>query len=356
MKGRIRIFAANFSVILLLASCAKDTKPIAVNQGPTPYKFVKPFNFPGASLPMDNPLTEEGVYLGRMLFYDPILSDDSTISCASCHKQSNGFADVGALSKGVRNRVGNRNSMTLINLAWQTSFFWDARQVRLKRQVLEPIQNHVEMNMNLVDLLKKLKSLNRYKKAFSDAFPGTEPNTENMAMAIEQFLLTLVSANSKFDQFRPQNQSVFNASEKRGFELFNSQPPAGADCFHCHGGVLSNVNRITNNGLDSVFADRGLGGITGKLHEMGLFKTPTLRNIELTAPYMHDGRFQTLEEVINHYSDNVKFNSPNIDPNFGTHNNTNLHLTVQQKADLLAFLKTMTDTTFLHNQAFASPF
>lgn len=356
MRSKISPLGFLFGLSIVFTSCVKDIKPIAQNQGPTPYIFQKPINFPGASLPSDNPLTVEGIYLGRMLFYDPIVSEDSSISCSSCHKQINGFADVSAFSKGVKNRTGGRNSMALINMAWQSSFFWDARQVRLRSQVLEPIQDHREMNMNLVSLEKKLKNLTRYKKAFSAAFPENEPSIEHMALALEQFLLTLVSANSKFDQFKPSNQTAFNASEKRGFELFNFQPPLGADCFHCHGGVLANVNRITNNGLDTVFIDKGMGAITGKLNEIGLFKTPTLRNVELTAPYMHDGRFKTLEEVINHYSDNVYFNSPNIDANFGTHNSNNLKLSIQQKADLLAFLKTMTDTSFIHNPAFAPPF
>lgn len=348
-------------------SCKREAPlPIKSPYQPTPVKpsDIFPASFGMPLIPKDNPLTEEGIYLGRMLFYDPVLSLDSSISCASCHRQEFAFGDPKMLSKGVFGLLGTRNAPPLFNLAWQRTFFWDARQRRLRDLVFEPIQDHREMAMNVIRLEEKLKRLNRYQNAFRHAF-GEEPNLYHMSLAMEQFLMSIVSANSKFDKFFPRNLSAFTPQERDGFLLFNgtpdstTRPATGADCFHCHGGVHAQAIDpsigIVSNGLDAIITDKGYGNITGKAFDLGKFKTPSLRNLVYSAPYMHDGRFATLEEVIDHYSDNLKFNAPNLSPQLN-HGNLHLQLTAQQKSNLMAFLKTMTDSSLLTNKAYSNPF
>ncbi len=314
------------------------------------------------ALPADNPLTVEGVYLGRLLFYDPILSVDSSISCASCHFQNVAFADPAKLSTGVFNLKTGRNAPALYNLAYSRVFFWDGRQTRLREQVFEPIQAHNEMAMKLPILESKLKRTERYKIWFDKAF-HTTPNVMDMSLAMEQFMLTLVSANSKFDDFFPGKFDVLSEEEKRGAFLFNNFiENGGADCSHCHGGILVQQNNpngggIANNGLDMTFSDKGFGAITGLAVDMGTFKTPSLRNIALTAPYMHDGRFATLDDVINQYSDSVKFTSPTLHPIMKKHETTGQRkLTAQEKSDLKAYLLTLTDNVFVNNPAYSNPY
>ena len=256
-------------------------------------------------------------------------------------------------------------------MAYSRKFFWDGRQNRLANLVFEPIQAHNEMGLNLPELEDRLKKSELYQNWFRKAF-NNEPNIGQMSMAMEQFLLTLVSSDSRLDKAGP-SLSGLNASEKAGFKLFQTLTNLqggqnqGADCFHCHGGILFQAQNpfaggITNNGLDATFTDLGAGAITGKTSDNGLFKTPSLRNITLTAPYMHDGRFQTLEEVINHYSDSINFNSPNISPNLANHVSgpggppEQMKLTSTQKINLLNFLKTLTDTTFISNPKYSNPF
>ncbi|MFN5216236.1 MAG: cytochrome-c peroxidase [Bacteroidota bacterium] len=366
-------------VIGLLAlgfsSCEKDPDD-PLHKNPSVYKttLVDPTTiFPGGrfgmpSLPSDNPFTAEGIQLGRMLFYDPILSFDSSISCGSCHRQENGFAEPKKLSTGINGLQVGRNASPLFNLAYSRKFFWDARQNTLRELVFEPIQAHNEMAMTLTLLAKRLARTDRYIEYFDKAF-GSKPNVFDMSKAMEQFLLTLVSKDSRFNGFFPGKFSLLSESEKRGALLYNGLVDfdavtgltTGADCFHCHGGALAQQNNpdmggIANNGLDGNFSDKGFGAITGNPADRGLFKTPSLLNIEVTGPYMHDGRFATLDDVINHYSDNVNYLSPTISPMMAAHGNKQLKLTAQQKADLKAFLLTMTDNTFLTNPAYGNPF
>jgi cytochrome c peroxidase len=352
---------------MLFTACRKDPKADDKNTSgyqPTLIdpKTIFPASFGIPALPADNPLTVEGVYLGRMLFYDPVLSLDSSISCASCHFQQNAFADPNKVSTGILGLKTSRNAPAIFNLAYQNIFFWDARQKTLHEQVLEPIQAHNEMGMTLSVLQKKLRNLPRYQQGFQKAFQ-TEPDIINMAKALEQFMLTIVSKDSKFNKFFPGNFSVLTEEEKRGAFLFNRfREDGGADCSHCHGGQLvqqlnPNAGGIANNGLDLVFADKGFGAISGKSPDNGTFKTTSLLNIAVTAPYMHDGRFSTLEQVIDHYSDNVLFNSPTLHPIMKKHEPDGQRLlTVQQKSDLKAFLLTMTDSVFLKNPAYSNPF
>jgi len=318
-------------------------------------------------LPSDNPLTLEGIALGRMLFYDPILSIDSSISCGSCHKQQYAFADGPvALSRGVFGLATHRNTPPIFNLAYNKKFFWDARQNTLRELVFEPIQAHNEMAMTLPLLDRRLRRSTLYKDAFLKAF-NAEPNVFDMSLAMEQFLLSIVSYRSRFNDFFPGKFSYLSDEEGTGALLFNALVNfdldgnvTGADCFHCHGDSKAQIQDPTfgglaNNGLDLVFTDKGYGAITGKAQDMGTFKTPSLLNIAVTGPYMHDGRFKTLDEVINHYSEGVLFNSPNLSPMM-SHEGKNLNLKANQKAALKAFLMSMTDTAFLNDTRYSNPF
>ncbi len=361
------------STVLLLTLNSCEDKPSGNDKPNFKTTLIDPASIfdkklgPVPILPADNPLTVEGIELGRMLFYDPILSIDSTVSCGSCHKQEFAFADGPvALSRGVFGLVTNRNTPPLFNLAYNKKFFWDARQNTLRELVFEPIQAHNEMAMTLPMLDRRLRRSSMYKDAFLKAF-NAEPNVFDMSLAMEQFLLSIVSYQSKFNEFFPGRFSKLTDEEGKGALLFNALVNfdldgnvTGADCFHCHGDNKAQIQDptfggIANNGLDLVFTDKGYGGITGRFQDMGTFKTPSLLNIELTGPYMHDGRFRTLDEVIDHYSEGVKFNSPNLNPMM-SHEGRHLNLKPEQKAALKAFLLSMTDTAFIHNPKYSNPF
>jgi cytochrome c peroxidase len=325
----------------------------------TPYNFIMPQGFPAVNLPADNPLTEEGILLGRMLFYDPILSLDSTQSCASCHKQENAFTDPRQFSEGITGAVGTRNSMPIFNILWQkTGFFWDGRAPGIRDQVIGPVTNPIEMaHETFCDALDKLRETSRYRNKFCEAFGDDVITEDRYQMALEQFLITLVSADSKSDKIE-NGQGSFTFDELSGRKIFFGEPPLGGDCFHCHGtiGTFSTFE-YTNNGLDTSFTDIGMAEVSGKSYDQGKFKTPSLRNIALTAPYMHDGRFNTLKEVIDFYTDSVQESSPNLDP-LMNHNNTGIKLQLNeiQKGQLIKYLETLTDTTFINNPAFSNPF
>ena len=370
LKRQFFVWVVVFS--LGFQSCREEDNAIKTEGTYTPTKIelstIFPKEFGTPALPKDNPLTVEGVYLGRMLFYDPVLSIDSSISCASCHKQEYAFAEPVAFSTGVFGLKTERNASALFNLAYNKKFFWDARVNTLRDLVFEPIQAHNEMSMTLPLLRDKLLKINRYKEYFKKAF-NSEPNVFDMSLAMEQFLLTIVSKDSRFNQFFPgDNVSILNASELRGAFIFNglvnfdaNGKTKGADCFHCHGGELAQQNNISmggisNNGLDMNFEDLGFGGITNLSQDRGTFKAPSLINIALTGPYMHDGRFKTLEEVVDHYSDNVNYSSPNLHPQMSIHGGKQLNLSQQQKDDLLAYLRTMTDKVFITNPKYSNPF
>ncbi len=352
---------------LLVKGCKKD--PVANDEKldgvheTTPYVLEHKPWYPPFRLPVDNQLTEEGVMLGRMLFHDPILSLDSTLSCAGCHIQKKGFTDGLKLSKGIKNQIGTRNSMALANLMWHNRLFWDGRALSIRQQVLGPIQAHNEMSMNLFDLMKRLQQSTRYQPAFKKAFNADQVTPEFLSKALEQFLVTMVSFNAPIDKLygRTDTLNVISASALRGLKLFMQQvEDGGADCFHCHSNVpffgnTSLNGSMSNNGLDMTFSDKGLGNVTGNETDNGKFKVPSLRNVEFTAPYMHDGRFDNLEEVLDFYSDQIKLQSPNLDINIASHNKQ-LNLTAQQKTDIIEFLKTLSDTEFMDNPKFKTPF
>lgn len=329
----------------------------------TPYNLVIPPFFPPMDIPADNPLTNEKVALGRFLFWEKKLSGDNTMSCGSCHLAGHSFSDNNQFSTGITGAVGNRQSMALINLGWAYNYFWDGRAITLESQVIEPVQNPIEMNESWANALAELQTDPLYPPMFEAAFGSTEITQDRAAKAMASFLRTMISANSKFDKQRI-GEYEFTPSEENGFNLFLAEGGSpeevqggqnGADCFHCHGhGAMQMTDYlIHNNGLDAVFTDLGVGGITGNELDMGKFKTPTLRNVELSAPYMHDGRFNTLEEVVNHYNSGGQPSST-IDP-FMKYTVGGLDLSEQSKADIIAFLKCLTDTSFVNNPNFSDP-
>lgn len=317
--------------------------PIDLPAKPVGHRMTFPRHIPLPALPTDNPLLNSRVKLGEMLFHDKRLSRNHTISCASCH-QGEAMADARTFSPGVDGKLSRRHSMPLFNLAWKQRFFWDGRAASLREQVLMPIEDHQEMDESLERVANKLKADESYRQAFRAAFGSGEVTSQNISLALENFLLSRLSLDSKYDQFL-KGRARLSAVEQRGFELFftESEPrlgKRGADCFHCHGGTLFSDHGFHNNGLASL-EDFGLEEATGKVSDRRKFATPSLRNIALTAPYMHDGRFATLEEVIDHYNSPPTL-SPTLDPNLAKHPQ-GLGLSEQDKAALVAFLKTLTD-------------
>lgn len=321
---------------------------------PTPYNLVLPQGFAEMPIPADNPLTVEGVELGRKLFYEELLSGNNTQSCASCHKAEFGFTDGERFSTGITGAIGNRNAMPLINLGWnQRGFFWDGRAVTLESLALQPVTNPIEMNATWPDVEAKLNAHAQYPDLFRAAFRIDRIDSIHVAKALAQFMRTMVSGNSKFDAWYIRQEVQLTPEEIRGFQIFNSET---GDCFHCHlfGNALLTDNQFKNNGLDTEYPDLGREYVTGLSNDRGKFRTPTLRNLEFSAPYMHDGRFWTLEEVIDHYSEHVLV-SPTIDPLMELVGQGGAHLTDQEKSDLIAFLRTMTDQSFITNPDFSDP-
>ncbi len=341
----------------ILSGCAKDDPtievPILESSGPQPYFLEVPDHFPEPLIPNDKPMTVQGVELGRKLFYDPILSGDFTQSCASCHNQKFAFTDNGLrFSLGIDGIEGDRNSMAIINLAWGASFLWDGRSPTLESQALEPVPNPIEMHLAWSEAVERLKNDADYPDLFDGAFPDQPITSDLAANAMAQFMRSIVSGNSRYDAYvKREGWARFTPDEILGEQIYNSEV---GDCFHCHGTILLTDNEFHNNGLDSNVTGKGVGGVTGEPNQMGLFKTPTLRNVALTAPYMHDGRFNTLEEVVEHYSSGVKF-SPTVDPLMKQVAQGGLQLSDDQKRQLVAFLKTFTDEDFLNNPTYADP-
>ena len=338
MKRLSRYFSSCFCLVLLilLGSCEEDRNTTSFN--PTPVEIEIPSNFPSLVIPDNNPMTEEGIALGRKLFHDPILSGDNSQSCASCHAQEFGFSDENRFSEGIDGTVGNRNAMTLINLG------------TLEEQALEPVTNPIEMHDTWPNVESKLMSHPEYPELFYAAFGNSIIDSTQVVKAIAQFERTLISSNSKWDKVL-RGEAELNSQEEAGMILFFSER---GDCFHCHGTALLTDNLFHNNGLDSEFSDLGLGRVTRDENDHGKFRTPTLRNIAFSGPYMHDGRFSTLREVIDFYSEGVQW-SPTIDPLMKRVDNGGIQLGELEKQDLIAFLHTLSDTTFITNTEFDNP-
>ncbi len=318
--------------------------------GTTPFSLTISERLPKVKLPEDNPLTVEGVELGRRLFHDTRLSKNNSQSCATCHDRSKAFTDGRSHSLGESGQIGRRNAMPLVNLAWVQEFFWDGRAKSLREQVLLPIQDAHEMNETLERAVAKLKADRDYVAQFQNAFGTSGITSDRMAMALEQFLLSLVSQESKFDR-AARKLDRLTPQEQRGLQLFVTEfDPTrglrGADCFHCHGGNLFSNHQFMNNGLEERAGDLGRMEVTKLEMDRGKFKVPTLRNVALTAPYMHDGRFATLEEVVEHYNGKLQ-RSRTLDPNLAKHPEAGLSLSAEDKAALVAFLKTLTDDSFV---------
>lgn len=326
-----------------------------------PYEISYPAKFPQAAEDPENPRTKAGVQLGRHLFYDPILSLDSTISCSSCHKPEFAFTDGLALSPGVGGTLGTRSSMSLLNVVYSTNgLFWDGRAPNLIEQAKQPVENPVEMHENWSHVELKLRRSKFYPELFRAAFginKKSEITKELAAKAIAQWESILITGgNSKYFRAERKETSYTN-DELEGFIMYFNLDPRypDAQCGHCHSGGLFASSNYFNNGLDSVgqlseFKDPGRGMVSMAPNDYGRFKAPTLYNIHLTAPYMHDGRFGTLDEVMDHYTKHVK-QAPNLDPNVA-----NLRLTDEQARQVKAFVMTLIDTSYLKNPDIFSPF
>ena len=341
------------SFLLLMNCTSKEEErytPVSYNlEIPTLFeqKLIAPI------IPTNNLLTEEGVALGKKLFFDKILSGDGTQSCSSCHDPQKSFTDNKQFSDGVDGNFGTRNSMPLFNLAWNFNelFAWDGKELSLERQALEPVRNPIEMHSNWTTVAQKLQNHPEYPTLFLQAFGIATIDSTLVTKAIAQFERILISGNSKFDKYL-RGETTLTAQEQNGFNLFMDE--AKADCFHCHGSdnnPLWTDNAFHNNGLDATFTDLGLGAVSGDPADNGKFKSPSLRNLAFTAPYMHDGRFATLDEVINHYSEGLQ-QSPTIDPLMDKLGQGGVRLSTQEKADLKAFLLSLSDSDFINNPAF----
>jgi len=347
---------------VLSLSCSKksttDSEPMVEEYVPTPLPLEIPplleQKLIAPVIPFGNPQTVEGVALGKKLFYDTILSGDNSMACANCHAPANAFTDTAQFSVGIDGSQGDRNSMPLFNLAWNFDerFAWDGKELSLERQALEPVQNPIEMHANWEDVVVKLKNSSDYPDLFNLAFgDNTVITKELVGRALAQFERTLISANSRFDKHL-LGEITLTSEELNGFNVFMDEERG--DCFHCHGdnnNPLWTDNEFHNNGLDEIFTDLGLGGVNGDPIDRGKFRSPSIRNLAYTAPYMHDGRFNTLEEVIDHYSEGLK-RSATIDPLMKKIDEGGVGLTPQDKADLKAFLLSLSDPSFLTNPDF----
>ncbi|NOX46240.1 MAG: cytochrome-c peroxidase [Chlorobi bacterium] len=331
------------------------------SDNPTPYQFPEIKFFPEMPVSVDNPVTVEGVELGRYLFYDPILSRDYSFSCSSCHKQATAFCDSPKkFSKGIDGKLMVRNTMPLFNLAWYAEFFWDGRARSIEDQVFHPVTANDEMDMDWDNAAKRVRESEFYQPKFKASFGEMEIDSILISKAIAQFERTLISNNSKYDRVI-RRETVLTQEEYEGFNLINDQ--SKGDCLHCHttdSDALGTTAIFSNNGLDAVFGpnaytDKGKGGITGRMEDNGKFKIPSLRNLLFTTPYMHDGRFETLEEVLDFYSEGVN-ESYNIDSKMGSAHRGGVHLTKGEKQKIIAFLKTMSDSSFIENPKFGNPF
>ncbi|HEY0368687.1 MAG TPA: MbnP family protein [Chthoniobacterales bacterium] len=311
----------------------------------TPFTLKIPRGIPVPDLPADFRLTNERVALGQALFHETRLSRDNTQSCASCHDPQHAFADTKRFSIGVEGALGSRNAMSLFNLGWKHEFFWDGRAPSIRTQVIEPITRAEEMHASLDEVVAKISADETYRGLFAAAFGAADITADRIGIALESFVLTLTSFDSRFDRAM-RGEAKLSETEKRGFQLFVTeydprQQQFGADCFHCHGGPLFTDNQFHNNGMPPLGHNSGRVRVTRRDSDRWKFATPSLRNVALTAPYMHDGRFASLEDVIEHYDHGV-VRSETLDPNLAKHPPTGLGLSTGDKAALVAFLKTLT--------------
>ena len=368
MRTKIKLYIALLlPALLFFSACKKDNNGDNTDNTfkPTPYEFKIPKGFPtNVNIPKDNPMTVEGVKLGHYLYYDERMSGKADqgmgMSCSSCHIQKHSFENGIGRATGTTGKKTHNVMLPHINLAWNPGTFgWNGSVPSIEDDIYGVITDPAEFASTWEDVIKAIKAVPEYPPMFKAAF-GTEDITkERIAKAIAQFVRTLVSSDSKFDRYL-RGEENFTASERRGLVLFTTE--AGADCFHCHGAPgnpLMTTNLFYNNAKDSVFPmtdDRY--SVTGDPRDIGAYKATTLRNIEKTGPYMHDGRFKTLDEVIDFYSEGLvysKYVNPLMHKVFPPYGH-GAALNPQQKADLKAFLLTLTDTVYLNNPAYGNPF
>lgn len=362
---RLPILFSIAVTVLLVSRCEKpkancsSCPPADVG---TPYVLEVPQGFPQPFIPADNPMTEEGVKLGRHLFYDKKLSGDLTMSCGSCHMPEFAFSDPNPKSTGIAGLKTRRHSMALFNLAWQEVFFWDGRSGSLEEQSLHPIEDPVELNVSLATVVSRLESDPSYLDMFEAAFGDPDVNKDRIAKALAQFERSIVSANSKFDRVERLQSETFTPSEQRGLIIYNTEV---GDCFHCHGqletrflmGSFGVDNTFLNNGLKADFSDdEGRKEVTGDPADLGEFKVPSTRNVQFSFPYMHDGSIPNLDSLIGFYNfGGHPGPGNNVDPNMKAAGQGR-NWTPQQKQDLKAFLHSLTDYTFLEDTSYTSPF
>jgi len=340
----LKQFLFIFITIIGLVSCSvdpeikpdilsDDVKEIVPSGWPTPY-----YNY------SNNPLTPDGFTLGRTLFYDPLLSSDNTISCGSCHQQFAAFSHSGHdVSHGINGLLGNRNAPALQNLNWNTSFMHDGGILNIEVMPLGPITNPVEMNETMTNVVSKLSTSGKYKQLFTKAFGDDLVNSQRIFKAIAQFMGTMYSYNSKYDDVKAGKDN-FTPQENSGYNLFAQK------CASCHTEPLFTDYQFRNNGLsvNVLYHDSGRAHITGNAVDRYKFKTPSLRNIEKSGPYMHDGRFTSLDQCLEHYNSGII-----ISPTLDTQLQSGITLSTQNKADIIAFLKTLTDTKYLTDYRFS---
>ena len=345
---KIKLF---FIVFLpLFVNCSRSELQDDVYKN-IPLEFIAPSNFPSIAYNIvANSPTQKGFELGKKLFYDGRLSADGTISCGFCHIQQDAFTHHGhTISHGINNAMGTRNAPALQNLAYQTQFMWDGAADNLDFQIMIPLQSPIEMDGNLTTILQLLKSDLVYKKLFTEAFVDGAVNAENMQKALSQFMIMLVSSNSKFDKYRRnQNNIQLTDNEHEGYTIFKSK------CASCHATDLFTDNSFRNNGLpvNSYVNDLGRYILSHLPEDKYKFKVPSLRNVAVTAPYMHDGRFGTLDAVLNHYSNGI-VSGATLDPILNQFGVIGISLTSSEKSKLIAFLKTLTDDQFLNDVRFS---
>lgn len=345
--GAYRLLKAGVAcVALLLTQCASDAEPA------NPYAITIPDNFPASSYTFqNNPVTPDGFELGRALFYDPVMSSDSSVACANCHQQARAFADpVHRLSRGVNEAEGIRNAPAIQNMAFQEHFFWDGGVNHLDFVPINAITNPVEMNESVAHVVSKLNRSTYYPQRFEKAFGSTEITSQRMLYALSQFMARMISANAHYDHWIRDEGESLSADALAGYSLFQT------NCSPCHATDLFTDGSFRNNGLDVSFEkDEGRKRISEADEDSGKFKVPSLRNVALTPPYMHDGRFKTLSDVLNHYSSGVH-DSPTLDPLLKKDSTLGIPLSEKEKADLIEFLKTLTDDAFVHDPLFTNPF
>ena len=331
----MRKYAIVFLCFFLFAFVIKESLFTVPEYFPLPvYDFSK------------NPLTENKILLGRTLFYEPMLSNNNTISCESCHSPFSAFTHIDHnLSHGIHDSIGTRNSPALMNLAWQKYFMWDGAVNNLDMQALAPISHPAEMGSSINEVVEKLNASEKYRKLFYNAYGDNTATGEKTLKAISQFMLTLVSANSKYDKVM-RKESNFTEQEANGYLLFKN------NCASCHTEPLFTNGNFENNGLpmDLLLKDIGRMKVTSNKNDSLKFKVPSLRNIEYSYPYMHDGRFKKISEVLNHYTNGIQPSKT-----LATQLKHGIQLSSNEKVDIIAFLLTLSDKEFVFNPKFQYP-